>query len=196
MDNPTPAVVIGVEAVCVENAILLDYSTSKVALQEPNIRSTDPNILIDNNCTEEDLHFGMPWGSQDYEDEADKSNERDTIPTTSRQRWAATELETFILETSDADVYKSEDGNDADVDEEEEASQVDDGSTQNVVDCGHSRFDLGTGKVDRSVGKDGDDADKHEDASPADNGSTHNVVDWEHSSRECEDCTVCFRPLK
>jgi len=73
-----------VEAARVDNAILLDYLTSKVALEEPEIGSTDPNIPIDNNCMDDELHFGMPWASGDYEDEGDETNERDAIPTTSR----------------------------------------------------------------------------------------------------------------
>jgi hypothetical protein len=40
----------------------------------------------------------------------------------------------FDLGTSDVDGYKCEDGNHADIDEEAEASQADDGSTQNVED--------------------------------------------------------------
>jgi hypothetical protein len=51
-ENPTPGVVISVEAARVDNAILLDYFTSKVALVEPEIRSTDQNIPIANNCTD------------------------------------------------------------------------------------------------------------------------------------------------
>ena len=42
------------------------------------------------------------------------------------------------LEPSDVDRYEGKDGDDADADEEEEASQADDGSTQNVEDRGHS----------------------------------------------------------
>jgi hypothetical protein len=38
------------------------------------------------------------------------------------------------LGPSDVDRYEGEDGDDADADEEEEASQPDDGSTQNVED--------------------------------------------------------------
>jgi len=38
------------------------------------------------------------------------------------------------LGPSDVDGYEREDGEDADADEEEEASQGDDGSTQNVED--------------------------------------------------------------
>jgi hypothetical protein len=38
------------------------------------------------------------------------------------------------LEPSDVDGYEGEDGDNADADEEEEASQADDGSTQNVED--------------------------------------------------------------
>jgi hypothetical protein len=48
-----PAMVISVEAARVGNAILLYFLTSEVALEEPEIRSTDPNIPIDNNCTDD-----------------------------------------------------------------------------------------------------------------------------------------------
>jgi hypothetical protein len=78
---------------------------------------------------DDELHFGMPGGSGDFEDQGD---ECDAIPTASHQRWAATELERFDLGTSDVDGYEGEDGNDADADEEEEASQAKDGLTQNV----------------------------------------------------------------
>jgi hypothetical protein len=78
-----PTVVISVEAARVDNAILLDYLTSEVALEEPEIRSTDPTIPIDNNCTDDELHFGMPGGSRDFEDEGDES---DAIPNASRRR--------------------------------------------------------------------------------------------------------------
>jgi hypothetical protein len=84
-ENPTPAVVISVEAACVDNDILLEYLASEVALEEPEIGSTDPNIPIDNNCTDDELHFGMPGGSGDYEDERDKSDNCDAIPTASRR---------------------------------------------------------------------------------------------------------------
>jgi len=133
-ENPTPAVVISVEAARVDNDILLDYLTSEVALEEPEIGSTDPNIPIDNNCTDDELHFGMPGGSGDYEDEGDESDVHDAIPTASRQRRPVTELERFDLGTSDVGGYEGEDGDDAYADEEEEASQADDGSTQNVED--------------------------------------------------------------
>jgi len=65
-ENPTPAVVISMEAAHVNNAILCNYLTSEVALEEPEIRSTDPNIPIDNNCTEDEFRFGMLGGSGDY----------------------------------------------------------------------------------------------------------------------------------
>jgi len=130
-ENPTPAVVISVEAVRVDNAFLVDYLTSEVALEEPEIGSTDPNIPTDNNCTDDELHFRMPVGSGDFEDEGDES---DAIATASRRQRAATELERFDLGTSDIDRYEGEDGDDTDADEEEEASQADDGSTQNVED--------------------------------------------------------------
>jgi len=83
-EYPTPAVVISTEAASGGYAILLDYLTSEVALEEPVIGSTYPNITIDNNCTDDEHHFRMPGGSGDYEDEGDKSNEHDAIPTASR----------------------------------------------------------------------------------------------------------------
>ena len=141
-ENPTPAVVISVEAARVDNTILLDCLASEVALEEPEIGSADPKIQIDNNCTDDKLHFGMPAGSRDYEDEGDESEHRDASPTASRRRQPATELEWFDLGTSDVDGhegqngdgYEGEDGDDPDADEEDEANQADDGSTQNVED--------------------------------------------------------------
>jgi hypothetical protein len=135
-EKPTPAVVISVEAARVDNAILLDYLASEVALEEPEIGSTGPNIPIDINCTDDELHFGMPGGSGDYEDEGDESDDRDPIPTASWRRRPTTELERFDLGTNDVDGYEGEDGDDvdADADEEEEALQADDGTTQNVED--------------------------------------------------------------
>ena len=120
------------EAAHPDYAILLDYLTSEVALEEPEIGNTDPNIPIDNNCTDVELHFAMPGGSGDYNDEGDASDVRDAIPTASRRGPLMTELERFDLGTSDVDGHECEDGDDAYADEEEESSQTDDGSTQNV----------------------------------------------------------------
>jgi len=55
--------VISVEAARVDTTILLDYLASKVALEEPEIGRTDPNIPIENNSMDDELHFGMPGGS-------------------------------------------------------------------------------------------------------------------------------------
>ena len=49
-ENPKPSVVISTDSAHVDNALLLQYMTSEVALEEPEIRSTDRNIPIDNNC--------------------------------------------------------------------------------------------------------------------------------------------------
>jgi hypothetical protein len=76
--------VIRVEPAPVDNAILLNCLTSEVALEEPEIGSTDRNIPIDNNCTDDELHFGMPRGGGDDEDESDESDKCDAIPTASR----------------------------------------------------------------------------------------------------------------
>jgi hypothetical protein len=72
VENPTPAMVIIMEVVHVENAILVDYLTPKVALAKPEMGRTDPNILIVNNSMDDELHFGMPGGSWDYENQGDE----------------------------------------------------------------------------------------------------------------------------
>jgi len=153
IENPTPAMVISVEAARVDNAIIHDYLTSKLALEEPEIASTDPNIPIENNCMDDKLHVEMPGGSGDSENIGDKSDECDAIPTASRQRQAMTELTRFDLWTSNLERYMGDDGNEADADEEEEAFEAND-------------------------------------------VSMHNVEDWEQSTRECEDWTLYFRPVK
>jgi len=63
--------------------VCLDYLTTEVVLEEPEIGSTDPNILIDNNCMDDKLQFGMPGGSRDYEDEGDESDKCNDIPSAS-----------------------------------------------------------------------------------------------------------------
>jgi len=133
-ENPMPAEAISVEAAHVDNAILLDCVTSEVLLEEPEIGSTDPNFPIDDNCTDDVQHFGMPGGSRDYKHEGDESDKRDAIPTASRRRRPVTELEMFDLGTGDVGGYEGNDGDDGDADVDEEASLVDDGSTQNVED--------------------------------------------------------------
>jgi len=64
-ENQTIAMVISVEAAHVEKSILLDYLTSEVALEEPGIGNTDPNLPTYTNCIDDELHFGMPGGSGD-----------------------------------------------------------------------------------------------------------------------------------
>jgi hypothetical protein len=79
-----PAMVFSMEAACVDNAILLDYMTSKVVLEEPEIGRTDSHIPIDNDFIYDKQHFAMAGGSEDYEDEGDRNIELDAIPTSSR----------------------------------------------------------------------------------------------------------------
>jgi hypothetical protein len=131
-ENSMPAMVIIMEAARVDNTIHLDYLTSKVALEEHEIGTTDPNIPIDNNCMDDKLHFRMPGGSRDIAHERDECDNPNAIPTASQRRQAATELERVHQEPSVVDGYEGEDGDDADVDQQEEASQAHDGSTQNV----------------------------------------------------------------
>jgi len=196
-ENTTPAMVISMEPARVDNAILLDYLTSKVALQEPKIGKTDPNIPIDNNCTDDKLPSGMPGGSGDHEDKAPEGDVRNDIPTASRGWRATTEPERFDQWTSYVDGYDGEGGEDADAHDKGDASQAGDRSTQNVEDWGHSRLHLGTSDYNGYEGQDGDDADAdgRGETSPADDGSTQNLENCGHSNRECEDWTVYFRPV-
>ena len=138
VEKPTPAMVISEEAAPVDNAILLDCLTSEVALEEPDIGRTDPDISIDNNCTDEELHFGMPGASGDYKDAGDKNDECDAIPTASRRQRAGIQLVRFDLVTCGFDRLEGTDCDDADANDEEEASLADDGSMQNEEDRGHS----------------------------------------------------------
>jgi len=133
-ENPMPTVVISVEAGCVDNAIVVDYLTSTVALEEPEIRSTDPNIPIENNCTYDNVHTGMPGGCGNFQNVGNKIDVRNAIPIASQRRRPATELERFSLGNCDVDGYVGEDGDDTDADKVEDESQANDGSTQNVED--------------------------------------------------------------
>jgi len=135
-ESQTPAMVISMEAARVDNNILLDYLTSTVAFEEPGIGRADLAIPIFHNCMDGELHFGMPRGRGDNEDEGEVSDERKEIPAASQRRLQATGLEEFDPRTIDVDSYVREDGNDmdADSDQEEEGSQADDGSTRNVAD--------------------------------------------------------------
>ena len=126
-ENPTPAVVICTEATRVDNAIHPDYLTSEMALEKPEIRTTDPTIRIHNNCTDDELHFGIPGGCEEYDDVGDEINVIDAIATASQRRWASTELERFDMGTSDVDGDEGDDGKDADADVNDEALQTDDG---------------------------------------------------------------------
>jgi hypothetical protein len=69
-----------------------------VALEEPEIASCDPNIPIDNNCTDEELHFRIPGGDKGYDNQGDDIDESDALPTSSRPRWPAIELEGLTWE--------------------------------------------------------------------------------------------------
>ena len=129
-----PAKVISTEAAGVENGIHLDYFTSEVALEESEIRSTDPDIPMDNNYMHNELHFQMPWGCVEYNDEGDEIDNSDAIPTSSWRRQAATALSRFDLGSSDVDGYEGNNMDHADADKEEEASQSNDGLTQNLED--------------------------------------------------------------
>jgi len=132
--NAKPAMFISVEAARVDNAIFLDYLTSEVALEESEIGSSYPKIQIDNNCTNDNLQFGMPGGRGNYEDDGNQTDERNAIPTASRRPHPSTELKRFDLGTGDVEGYEGEDGEhaEADADAEEDASKAEDKSTQNV----------------------------------------------------------------
>jgi hypothetical protein len=115
-------------------AILLDYLTSEVALEEPEIGTADPNIPIDNNWSDDELQFRIPGGCKDYVYEGDEIDKSAAIPTASRRRRAATEYKIAELGTGNGDMYEDDTGDDADPDTGEESSQAADGSTQTLDD--------------------------------------------------------------
>ena len=67
-----------------------------------------------------------------------------------------------------------------------------------IDQCRMWSTDLGPSDVDGYEGEDRDDADadEEEETSQANDGSTQNVEDWGQSTRQCEDWTVYFRPVK
>jgi len=131
-ENATPVVAISVETAHGENHIFLEYLASELPLEEPEIRSTDPNIPIDNNCPDNELHFAIPWGSRDYKDGGDESDICNPIPAASRGQLHTNAHKRFVLATSDVKGYEGEDADDVDPDEDDEASQADDVSTESV----------------------------------------------------------------
>jgi len=80
-ETSTAGVVVSVEAALVDHTILLDFFASKVALEEPEIGSTDPKFLIDNSCTDDKLHCKMPVGIRNYNGEGDERDECEAFPT-------------------------------------------------------------------------------------------------------------------
>jgi hypothetical protein len=112
--NPTLATVIGVEATRVDNAMIFDNLPSEVALEESEIRSTDPDVLINITCTENQVCLRMAGGSKQYEGEGDESNRLDEISTPSWRLWERTQRETFDLECSGVSMDDGENCYDAD----------------------------------------------------------------------------------
>jgi hypothetical protein len=125
-----------VKAIRVDNAILRDYLTCKVALEEPGSGRTDPNIRVDNNCTDRAVHSGITGGCGEYDNVRDETVECDAIPTASQRRCPTTDLDRFDLGTINVNGYQGKEGNDADADMEEmdDASQTDDRTLQHEED--------------------------------------------------------------
>lgn len=96
-DNPTPAVVISVEAAHVDNPVLLDYLTTAVMLEETEIGNKDRNIPNGTNCLDDEPNPGMAVGCAGYKAQGDESFEHHAILTGSSQGRVLTELERFHL---------------------------------------------------------------------------------------------------
>jgi len=100
---------------------------SEVVLEEHEIRSTDADIQIGNNCTNDEQHLRMPPDSGEYDDDGIQTIEENAIPT-------MIELMMFDFGTSDVDGYEGSNRNSLDKAEEEEALQTNAGSTLNGED--------------------------------------------------------------
>jgi hypothetical protein len=74
----------------------------------------------------------MPGGRRVCEDTRDERDMRHAIPSASHRQRPMTDLERFDLGARDVNGYQGEDYDDADADEEENVSQADNRSTQNV----------------------------------------------------------------
>jgi len=121
-ENQIAALVISMQAAHVMNEMLFDYYTSEVESEQPGIESCDPDIPIDNNSTDDELHVGMPGCSWEYRTDGDTHDERNAIPTVSELQCTATEPERFHLWSRSVDRCKGVFGNTADADEVVEAS--------------------------------------------------------------------------
>jgi len=174
-ENPTPTVVISMEAVRVDNAIHHDHLASEVALEEPDIGSTDPNIPIDNNCMDDELHFGMPGAAgitkmkvmkvtiaMPFPPPAGNDGPRRNSTGLAWQpvMWTGMRVRMATMRMWMQMRRKKH-------------------SKSMMNQRGMWRTDLGPGDVDGYEGEDGDDADADEEevASRADDGSTQNVED-------------------
>jgi hypothetical protein len=136
-----PPEVISMHAAHIDNVILLEYITSKVALEEPEIGSTAPKIQTDNNYMDGKQRFGMPGDHEDYESEGDKIDESDAMPINGERQLAANDLVRVEPETSDFEGYDGDDGDRRDADQKEEVSQADDCAMQNLEDRRYSTTD-------------------------------------------------------
>jgi hypothetical protein len=134
VENPMPSVVISLEAAPFHNGMLHEHLTSKVALEEPEIRSTDWNILRDNKCMDDELHFRIPGVNGVYEDEGDERDDPNKVDADGDLEGEALQADdgskknvedggytSLDLSTSDVHGYKCVDTDDADPDEEDEA---------------------------------------------------------------------------
>jgi len=92
---------------------------------------------------DDELHFRMPVGSDEHDEEGDTIDESDAIPITSWRWRAATELQRFDKGPSDANGSEGDNADNADADEEGQAWQADGGSTQNLEDGAPSIRDSG-----------------------------------------------------
>jgi hypothetical protein len=125
-------VVITVATAGLDNGTHLDNLTSKVGLEKPEIGSTDHNIPTENNSKDDELHVSIPGVSGYDEEERDKSDKREAIPTASWRQQLPAELKRFDLQTSDVDGSEGESSDRGH--QEDEASQAEDGLTVDLED--------------------------------------------------------------
>jgi len=102
-EKPTHIDVISAEAARVGNTIRLDNWTSKVAGEDPEIRSTNPDIPNGYNLKDDKWLSGMAVSFKDDHNNGDEIDEGNAIPSVSRRRRAATGLQRFVVGTSDFD---------------------------------------------------------------------------------------------
>jgi hypothetical protein len=100
-----PAVFIYVKGAFMDNAILLEYLTSNVAVTKPEIGCTHITVMVNSQFRDDKLYIWMAGDSGDFENDGDTIKELNAFPTPSLRRLTITEHESFYMGNGDIQGY-------------------------------------------------------------------------------------------